>query len=237
MVIKLGRRNNISSDNILELVLYLIIFGLLGGRLYHIFLEFNYYLANPLAVFKVWEGGLAIHGVLIAGIITLIVWCRKKKYFFWQWADLLAPALILGQAIGRWGNYFNQELFGRPTNLPWGIPIDLINRPVEFINNNFFHPTFLYESLADFLIFLILILIWRLRWQKRVKPEGRNPALREGRGNIFLIYLILYSFTRLIVEFWRIDQTPAIGFLRWPQIVSLGVIVIAVMIYLKRQKF
>lgn len=236
LTIKLGRRYGISSDDIFELVLYLIVFGLLGGRLYYLFLELDYYLINPLDVFKIWQGGLAIHGVLIGGIITLIVWTKKKKYFplltrggippngstFWQWADLLAPAIILGQAIGRWGNYFNQELFGWPTNLPWGIPIDQVNRPFQFINNNFFHPTFLYESLADLLVFLILIFL-----HKKQKLKS---------GSIFLIYLILYSVVRFIMEFWRIDSTYNFGFLRWPQVISLVIIILVMIFFIKRRR-
>ena len=116
VITSLGKKYNLKSDDLLELGLYLIVFGLIGGRIYHIFLELGYYISNPLDVFKVWQGGLAIHGVLIAGVITLFIWAKKKKVSFWLLADLFVPALILGQAIGRWGNYFNQELFGKPTS-------------------------------------------------------------------------------------------------------------------------
>lgn len=219
LTIKLGRRFGIKSDDILELAIWLIVFGLLGGRLYHVFLEFSYYLANPLAVFKVWQGGLAIHGVLLGGVITLIIWSRKKKYNFWQWADLLAPAIILGQAIGRWGNYFNQELYGWPTDSPWGIPIDLANRPIGETSQQFFQPTFLYESIADWLIFLFLLFI-----VIKIKPKP---------GKVFLLYLIFYSLARFIIEFYRMDSTPFFLVFRWPQVMSLAIIFLAFNIWLK----
>lgn len=224
VVIRLGRRYGLSSDDILELALYLIIFSLIGARIYHIFLEWQYYLSSPLAVFKVWQGGLAIHGGLISGIIVLYFWAKKKKLSFWLLSDLLAPALILGQAIGRWGNYFNQEIYGYPTSLPWGIPIAPVNRPSQYLSQEFFHPTFLYESLADLLVFIILIFGHRYCLKKKKEPKG----------TIFFLYLILYSIIRITTEFWRIDRTVVIGPLRWPQIISMFIIIITIVIWQKR---
>ena len=139
LVLRLAKQFNIKSDEVYDLAFYLIIFSLLGARLYAVLLEWPYYLKNPGEIIAVWHGGLAIHGAIIGGLLTLVVYCRlaslrgrsgRKKQNFWQWADLIAVAIPLGQAIGRWGNYFNQELFGRPTSLPWGIPILRQNRPV-----------------------------------------------------------------------------------------------------------
>ena len=135
----------------------------------------------------------------------------------------MVPGLTLGQAIGRWGNYFNQEIFGRPTNLPWGIPINLLNRPTEYIGNQFFHPTFLYESLGCLIIFILLF--------------GLNFYFaRRGRLNLHfyvwmtLIYMILYSILRFLTEFIRVDATPYLFGLRWPQIVSLLLIGLSIII-------
>ncbi|MFH1564944.1 MAG: prolipoprotein diacylglyceryl transferase [bacterium] len=148
-----------NKDQILDLCFYLVIFGLVGARIYEVFLFFPFYLKDPLAIFKIWNGGLAIHGVILAGILTVIIFARKHKTDLYLSLDLLVPALTLGQAIGRWGNYFNQELFGLPTNLSWGIPIDLAHRPIGYENFSFFHPTFLYESLLSFALAGVLIFL------------------------------------------------------------------------------
>src|SRR3990167_4879685 len=161
-----------------ELAFGLVVSGLVGARLYHVLNEWSYYWAHPLRIFAVWNGGLAIHGALIAGLIFLWFYTKRQStsylpsdamhqalqagklpatsYLFWL-LDLLAPAVLLGQAIGRWGNYFNQELFGYPTSLPWSIPISLENRPLAFQTANYFHPTFLYESLWDLMGFVLLL--------------------------------------------------------------------------------
>ncbi len=198
-----------------NLFFWLIIFGLLGARLYYVGLNFKYYFQNPLDIFKIWQGGMAIHGAIIAGLITLFFYCKKYKLNFWLLSDILAPAFVFGQMIGRWGNYFNQELYGLPTNLPWGIPIDLENRIIGYENFEFFHPTFLYESFGCLLILLILFFLYK-----------KNPQI-YGTGKIFLIYLILYSGLRFFLEFLRIDPTPMIIGIKLPQIVSIILILIS----------
>ena len=213
--LKLARRYQISSDLIWELLFWLLPSGFVGARLYHGLINWQYYLAKPLEIFKFWHGGLAIHGAVFGSLLALIVFAKKNKISFWQLADILAPALALGQAIGRWGNYFNQELFGRPTNLPWGIPIELANRPLDYLNFSYFHPTFLYESLLNFLIFLILLKIHSL------KLKGK---LKIPTGHIFLIYLILYSVVRFSLEFVRIDEVSLIWGIKLAQLVSLLII-------------
>ena len=169
IVLRFARQEKIKSDDVFDLAFYLIIFSLLGARLYAVLLELPYYLNNPFEIIAVWHGGLAIHGAIIAGGLTLLVYCRKKRQSFWQWADRLVVALPLGQAIGRWGNYFNQELFGKPTDLPWGIPISPVNRPVEYLTSPYFHPTFLYESLLNLLnVGLLLFLFPKLKQRSGV---------------------------------------------------------------------
>jgi len=207
LVFKLSSRFKIEKQLLENLFFYLIIGGFLGARLYHVLSEWPYYLKHPWQVFAVWQGGLGIYGAVIVGGLILFWFCKKYKLNFLSLADLLVPSLILGQAIGRWGNYFNQEVFGKPTNLPWGIPIKTMARPSEFISSQYFHPTFLYESIWNFLIFLILIFVL-----VKIFPKP---------GRIFSLYLILYSFGRFFLEFLRIDSQPVFFNLRLAQIVSL----------------
>lgn len=215
---KLASFYNIAKNTIFDLAFYVIIAGLIGARIYYIFLELPFYLKYPLDIFKVWNGGLAIHGGLLAGILTLLYFTKKKKLNFWQLAAVCAPGLVLAQAIGRWGNYFNQELYGGPTGLPWGIPILPDNRITEYFNFSYFHPAFLYESIGNFLIFLILISIhvWII---KKHKLSNRIYMFVLGT------YLSLYSVLRFFIEFIRVDNPIIFGGFKAPQIVSLAIIV------------
>ncbi|PKL72397.1 prolipoprotein diacylglyceryl transferase [Candidatus Kuenenbacteria bacterium HGW-Kuenenbacteria-1] len=224
ILIILKLNNKIEKIILWDLFFWLIIFGLLGARFYYVILNFEYYWQNPLDIFKIWQGGMAIYGAIIAGLITLFFYCRRCKLNFWFLCDIFAFALVFGQMIGRWGNYFNQELYGLPTNLAWGIPIDLKNRIVGYENFDFFHPTFLYESLGCLIILLILFFLYK-----------KIPRI-YGTGNIFLIYLILYSTLRFILEFLRIDSTLIILGIRWSQILSIILILISVR-FLYRKKY
>ncbi len=215
----IAKRYQISENVIFDVFLLLIISGVLGARLYHVVNEWSYYQANPAQIIQIWRGGLAWHGGLIAGLLALIVFCRRRKLSFWQLADIIVPGLALGQAIGRWGNYFNQELFGKPTTLAWGIPIDPINRPVGYVQVNFYHPTFLYESLG--LLLITGILIWLHRRRSPTSPPGL----------IALTYLILAAGLRIATESLRIDRTPLIHGIRLP-ILAAGVIMAAAAIWL-----
>lgn len=214
---------NINSDIIIDLSFWLIITGLIGARIYDVFLMFPYYLENPVQIVQIWKGGMAIHGSIIAGLITIYFFAKKRKIGFFKLSALIAPGLALGQAIGRFGNYFNQEIFGLPTSLPWGIPIEAVNRPIEYIDEVYFHPTFLYESLGCLLIFILLISLFKLASKK------------NWLGNYFyvwmtMLYMILYSILRFSLEFIRLDETPLFLGLRWPQIISLFIIVASILI-------
>ncbi len=201
------------SDDIYSLVLWLIVGGIIGARLYDfVIIEFDYFIQYPFDIFKIWQGGLAIHGAIIGGIIALIIWCKKNKQRILDWIDLIIVGLPLGQAIGRWGNYFNQELFGGPTNLPWGIPIDIKFRPIQYLNSTYFHPTFLYESMLNFVLFLFLFLLIR---------KNKLPP-----GSITSFYIIGYGLIRFMMEFVRIDKTLMIFGWRLPQLVSLIMFII-----------
>ncbi|GEM_PF-33648 len=218
---RLGRRAGFHDHDLIDLFLWLVVTGFIGGRLYHVLNEIGYYSAHPSEIVMVWNGGLGIHGGIVAGLVTLIIFARRKKMDVWKLLDVLAPAFALGQAIGRWGNYFNQELFGGPTSLPWGIPIDPLHRPLQYMSDRFFHPTFLYESLGSLVIVAILLLMWKKR-----------PRLS---GTIALVYFMLYGVLRIATESLRIDQTPIIAGVRLPIIVSTLIILgsIACFIYLR----
>lgn len=242
VALKLAGYYGIKRETVFDLAFYLIISGIIGARIYYVLLEWQYYLAHPLNIFKIWQGGLAIHGAIIGGIWAVYFFSKKYKVNFGLMASLIAPGLALAQAIGRWGNYFNQELFGQPTDLPWGIPIDVANRPFEYISSEFFHPAFLYESMGNFLIFIILIIIHYLII-KRVKTANKfsiiNPpaliceAFRAGFQLSIFVYLFFYSILRFAIEFIRVDKTPIFFNLRLPQIISLLIIAMSIVALLK----
>src|SRR3989338_4620083 len=245
VAVKVAKRLGINHEEMLNLIFYLIIFGLLGARLYAVMLDLPYYLSEPLEMIAVWHCGLAIHGGIIGGLVTLIVYCYKKKQSFWLLADVLALALPLGQAIGRWGNYCNQELFGRPTSSVWGIPIAPQNRPAGYINFTYFQPTFLYESVLNLLnFFILLILFYHFSQPERPRQgvrgvEGSQTLKRvqgDRRGLIALVYLINYSLIRIFMEQFRTDSTPIALGLRLPILVSILIIIIssALIIFLVR---
>lgn len=228
----LAKYYKINHDKIFDLIFWLIIGGLAGARLYDIFLQLPYYIEHPLQTLQIWKGGLAIHGAIIAGLIIIWGFARQEKINFWKLTALMVPGLALAQAIGRWGNYFNQELFGLPTTLPWGIPINIINRPLNYLSDQFFQPTFLYESLGNFLIFIILITANILFFGRR--HNEKKSEMKAARIHFYVwttaLYMILYSILRLALEFIRLDETPLILGLRWPQIISLIIIISSILV-------
>jgi len=217
---RLGKKYyQITKNDIFDLAFWLIIGGIVGARIYDVLLQLPYYINYPWQIFAVWNGGLAIHGSIIAGIIIIYFFSISKKINFFKMTALLVPGLALGQAIGRFGNYFNQEIFGLPTNLPWGIPISVLNRPLEYVTFQYFHPTFLYESLGSLLIFSVLYLatVW-LNKRKRLNLDSYIWLTAT--------YMILYSLIRFSLEFIRLDYAPAFLGLRFPQVISLLIIII-----------
>ena len=217
VAMQLAKKQGFSTNKLFDLAFWLILFGIIGARTYHIFLQWPYYFKYPAEMIKIWEGGLAIHGGLIAGLIVLIWFCRKEKISFWFLSSLMVPGVALGQAIGRWGNYFNQELFGRPTNLPWGLPIDLMHRPNQYLAAEYFHPTFLYESLGNLIIFGVVLFLALRVADKKIKNEKV----------VLLSYLALYSVLRFFTEFLRVDSTVLVLGFRWPQIISALIFIVS----------
>ncbi len=173
--------------------LWTTLWGIFGARLYHVLDYINYYLETPFEVFKIWNGGLGIWGALIGGIFGVLIYLRKKRENLLYWLDVLSVVLPLGQAIGRWGNFFNNEIFGKPTNLPWGLYVNPKNRPIEFTSYTNFHPLFIYESFLNLILFLFLFTLYK-------KYRDKLP------NGIFLsIYLGSYSVIRFFLEFLRVD--------------------------------
>lgn len=199
---------------IMDFAPYLIIIGIIGARLYYCLVNYSYYIENPLEIFYIRQGGLSIHGVIIIGILTLFIFSKIYKMSFLKLIDVFLCGTALGQCIGRWGNFFNSEAFGTPTNLPWKLYIPISQRPAQYIQFDYFHPTFLYESVLDLIIFLILLWIF--------KRCSKHP------GIIACIYLILYSFVRIFVEHFRIDSVLNIYGFPVAQLVSLLIILFAV---------
>jgi phosphatidylglycerol---prolipoprotein diacylglyceryl transferase len=227
VAVYLSKYFNLKKDDVYDLSLYLVLFSLIGARIYEVFLEWPYYQNNILSIFQLWEGGLAIHGAIVAGFITIYIFAKKRKLNFWNLVLVSIPALALGQSLGRWGNWFNQELFGLPSKLSWAIPISLENRPYQYLQFEYFHPTFLYESLGNLIIFFILLfLIFKF------KSVFVNKKLAQI---ILASYLSLYSILRFSLEFIKIDKAPEVFGWRWPQIFSL--ILIGMSLYIYYQAF
>ena len=204
---------HLPADEILRAAQWGVIAGLIGGRLYEVIFNWDYYGRYPAKIIAVWEGGLAIHGGLIVGPLVGVWLARRWRLPVWKSLDVAAPSIVLGQAIGRWGNFFNEEAFGRPTDLPWKLYISPPHRPPEFATYEFFHPTFLYESLWDLGVFLALVL-----WLR--------PRLRERPGALFFSYVGLYSIGRFAIESLRLDSFWLDG-LRVPQLASVVGLVVA----------
>ena len=212
LALREARRIGFNEELILDLLIWAVPICLVGARLYYVIFSWDLYKDNPIEALNIRNGGLAIHGALLAAIIVAIVFTRMKKINFWTLADICAPSLILAQAIGRWGNYINQEAYGRPTDLPWGI----------MVNGVKVHPTFLYESLWNFLVFLFLL------WYRKNK--------KKKEGEVFLLYLSLYSFIRFFIEGLRVDSLM-LGQFRVAQIVSLiGFIIPIIIFYIRKKK-
>jgi phosphatidylglycerol---prolipoprotein diacylglyceryl transferase len=204
---RLAQQQQVDPELMADLVIWLVVGAIPAARLYYVAFQWPYYSQHPDQIVQVWRGGIAIHGAILGGILATLIFSRLKRVSFWQMADLVAPALILGQAIGRWGNFFNSEAFGGPTDLPWKLYISPDHRPKGLESIAFYHPTFLYESLWNLFVFGGLLWLF-----------FRVPPLK--RGSLFLIYAIAYSCGRLWIEGLRTDSLM-FGPLRIAQLVSL----------------
>lgn len=206
---KLADLKGENGELIWDMLPWLLFAGIIGARLWHIFTPTAslvaqgitplYYLTHPLDAISTWNGGLGIPGAVIGGIIALAIFTRKKKISFLRWADYIVPGLALAQAIGRWGNFVNQEVYGSPSTLPWAIFIDPAHRLAGFENVATYHPLFLYESLWNLLVAALLIILL-LRTDEKLRA-----------GDILLSYLIAYPVMRFLLEYLRLDTSPVAG--------------------------
>lgn len=205
--------DKVKAQSIIDFSPYIIIIGILGARLYYCLVNYSYYFGHPWEVFYIRQGGLSIHGVIIVGIFTLWLFSKIYKMSFLKLTDVFLCGTALGQSIGRWGNFFNSEAFGTPTNLPWKLFIPITHRPPQYLNFEYFHPTFLYESILDIVIFLLLLSLF--------KRFSGHP------GTVACLYLILYSLARILVEHFRVDSVLNIYGVPVAQLMSLLLIFIA----------
>ena len=215
----LAKQRNVDPNLLGDLAIWLVIGAIPAARLYYVLFEWKQYSQHPDQIIAIWNGGIAIHGAILGGTLAAIIFASIQKVSVWQLADLVAPSLILGQAIGRWGNFFNSEAFGDPTNLPWKLYIPPQRRPANFINFEYFHPTFLYESLWNLMVFGLLMTLFN-------RSLKGKPRLKVG--TIALLYMVAYSCGRVWIEGLRTDSLM-IGPLRIAQIVSLTAISLGIL--------
>ena len=206
---KLAKKQGLKENIVSDFILIGIIPSVIGARIYYVLFEWEYYKDHLSEIFAIGNGGLAIYGAIITGIIIAYIYSKKKKVDFLKLLDVMTPGLAIGQGIGRWGNFINGEAHGGPTNLPWAIMVDGVK----------VHPTFLYESLVD--ISLSLFLFFYLSKNKKFQ------------GQIFATYLIVYGIARFFIEGLRTDSLY-LGQFRISQLVSLVIILIGLIVYIKR---
>lgn len=207
-----AKRQKLNPDTIYDILFVALPSGIIGARLYYVAFNLSYYTANPSEIYKTWHGGLAIHGGLIFGGLAAYFYCRHKKINFARWADIIAPGIALAQGIGRWGNFVNQEAYGYITDVPWAF----------YINGAYRHPTFLYESIWD--IALAILLVYILHKRKSFDSE------------VFATYFLGYSLGRIWIEGLRTDSLM-LGSIRVAQLISLaGIILSAIYIFYKKKK-
>lgn len=211
------------KDTFIDAAPYVIIFGILGARLYYCLMDNDFYMRFPTEILAIRHGGISIHGAIMGGIIGLFIFAKRHKILFSRLCDISAIGLALGQAIGRWGNFFNSEAYGTPTNLPWKLYIAPQYRQIPYSDVQFYHPAFLYESILDIIIFGFLIYLMKTK-------------ISEKEGNLTLIYLILYSVARIAVESCRIDSVRYIFGVPVAIVVSAGIIILSGILLFKRNK-
>ena len=230
LAINLGKKRGYDPDTYWDMVPWMLILGILGARLWHVMfpsvssgLTFEWYLRHPGEIPAIWKGGLGIPGGVIGGCFGIWLFCRRRNIPYADFMDTIAPALPLGQAIGRWGNFINQELYGKPSTLPWAITIDPAYRAPEYAEIAKYHPLFLYESLFNLILAACL---WK---------ADRSESVNLQRGSLFLIYLIAYPTARFLLEFLRLD-TAQVGGINMNQVIMAVTAVTAGAVLLIRER-
>lgn len=218
LIFKEARRRNIDEDFLVNLIFNTIIIGLIGARLYYVIFNLPYYIANPIEIFAIWNGGLAIHGGIFAALIFIIIYCKKHEVNCLQILDIMVVGLIIGQAIGRWGNFFNGEAYGQITSLEelkeQQIPMFIING--MYILGEYRQPTFFYESTWCLSGFLAMLIIRKYKYLKRGQLTG--------------FYLFWYGFGRFLIESMRTDALM-LGSLKMAQIVSIVFVIVGIILF------
>ena len=211
------KRKKINTEEFSNMAFYAILCGFIGARIYYCLFNLDYYLSNPVEILMVWHGGLAIHGGIIGAIIAIYVYCKKKDIKFYEMLDICAPALVIGQIIGRWGNFFNSEAHGGIVTKAFLENLHLPKFIIDgmYIDGNYYHPTFLYESLLNLVCFIVLMF---LRKNKDIKI-----------GVITGIYLIWYGIIRIFIESLRTDSLM-IGNIKMAQLIGLPMIIIGIIL-------
>lgn len=217
-----SERRGLDKEIFTDLILFAVPIAIISARIYYVIFQWEYYSQNPGDIIKIWNGGIAIHGALIGSVLTAIVFAKVKKVSFWKLVDIAAPSLLLGQAIGRWGNFMNQEAHGGEVTRSFlenmHLPEFIINQ--MYINGTYYHPTFLYESIWNILGVIILLSL-------------RKVNLR--RGELFLTYVIWYSVGRYFIEGLRTDSLMLTESLRIAQVISIVLVVVAVALVVYRR--
>ncbi|MDM5451449.1 prolipoprotein diacylglyceryl transferase [Peribacillus simplex] len=217
-----SERRGLDKETFTDMILFAVPIAIICARIYYVIFQWEYYSQNPGDIIKIWNGGIAIHGALIGAVLTAIIFAKVKKVSFWKLADIAAPSLLLGQAIGRWGNFMNQEAHGGEISRSFlenmHLPDFIINQ--MYINGTYYHPTFLYESIWNIVGVIILLSL-------------RKVNLR--RGELFLTYVIWYSIGRFYIEGMRTDSLMLTESLRIAQVISIVLIVVAVVLVVYRR--
>ncbi|MEC5423930.1 prolipoprotein diacylglyceryl transferase [Virgibacillus sp. C22-A2] len=218
-----SERRGLPKETFVDLMTIGIPISIIFARIYYVVFQWEYYVDHPGQIIAIWNGGLAMHGVLIGAVLSMIVFAKLRSISFWKLADILAPSLLLAQAIGRWGNFINQEAHGGPVTREFLVNLHLPDFIINqmYINGTYYHPTFLYESLWNFAGFILLILL-------------RRTNLR--RGELFLIYIMYYSFGRFFIEGMRTDSLMLTENLRMAQFISVILILASIIIIWCRRK-
>lgn len=223
MATREAKKRGLPKDVVADFLLYAIPISIICARIYYVIFRWEQFADNPIKVFAVWEGGIAIHGALIGGAITAYVFCKKKQVPIWQFLDIIAPSVLIGQAIGRWGNFMNQEVYGGEVSREFlenlFLPEFIINQ--MYINGAYYQPTFLYESLWNLLGVVLLLLLRRVNLKQ---------------GEIFFTYVIWYSVGRFVIEGMRLDNLMIGNSLRTAQVVSIILVVGALFAWIYRRK-
>jgi len=224
---RLIKKSDLNTDLYWGSSLWIIIGGVAGARFFHVLEYWEHYALEPITTLFIHNGGLRIYGGILGGILSLIIFFKLKKKKFIKYLDVSAVVIPLGQAIGRWGNFVNKEILGTPTNLPWGMYVPPKYRPEHLINNDIYHPIFLYESLLDIMLFFVLLLLYQRKTVLQ-KTNSKQKPLYSLKGFFTLAYIAGYGLIRFSTEFVRLDPWTING-INIAQVISLFFVFIGIL--------